>query len=99
MIRYASAAALFAVFVAAHADAPKIDRRISGLYIQQFKNENFVYIVDPYTQLCFAASYSGGGITEIFCDELKRRPGWDAVIRWTTPASATTAQPEPPPSP
>jgi len=80
-----------------HADAPKIDKRSSGLYLQQFRNENLAYIVDPYAQMCFAATITGGGITEISCYDLSRRPGWSAVIKWAAPEGEAPAETAPQP--
>ncbi|MGQ0658230.1 MAG: hypothetical protein ACT4NU_09070 [Chromatiales bacterium] len=96
MTRYILAAFLIMTTASIHADPPKIDRRSSGLYIQQFKNENLLYIVDPHAQLCFAATF-GSGIIEIDCWALSRRPGWNTVVRWATPVPYSPEGHDPPP--
>lgn len=63
------------------AKTPRVNKRISNLYQQNFKNENFSYLVDPYAQLCFAQS-NFGGLLEIDCKFLKKRPEWRNIIYW-----------------
>lgn len=63
------------------AKTPLVDKRISNVYIQNFKNEGFAYIVDPVAQLCFLQTHRGG-VIEIECEALKRRGEWRDIIYW-----------------
>jgi len=63
------------------AKTPLVDKRISNVYIQNFKNEGFAYIVDPIAQLCFFQTHRGG-VIEIECESLKRRGEWHNIIYW-----------------
>ena len=63
------------------AKTPYVDKRISNVYIQNFKNEGFAYIVDPVAQLCFLQTHRGG-VIEIECESLKRRGEWHDIINW-----------------
>jgi hypothetical protein len=76
-----------------HATPPGIDKRISGLYLQQFRNDNLMYIVDPYAQMCFATTLTGSGIIEISCYALSLRPEWKPIIGWTTSEGGEPAGP------
>ncbi len=78
--------ALFLVFLPAQLQAktPRVDKRISNLFLQNFRNEGFSYIVDPYAQLCFMQTHNGG-VIKIDCQALKRRGEWDDVIYWVEP--------------
>ena len=65
------------------AKTPRVDKRISNLFMQNFRNEGFSYIVDPIAQLCFMQTHNGG-VIEIDCAALKRRGEWYDVIYWIT---------------
>lgn len=64
-----------------HAATPRVDERISNVFLQNFRNEGYSYVVDPYAQLCFVITHNGG-VTEIDCAALKRRSEWQPVIYW-----------------
>jgi len=63
------------------AATPRVDKRISNVFMQSFRNEGFSYIVDPYAQLCFILTLNGG-VSEIDCHALKLRSEWQPVIYW-----------------
>ena len=67
--------------VPAMAATPRVDKRISNVFMQNFRNEGFSYIVDPYAQLCFIITRNGD-VSEIDCNALKRRSEWHPVIYW-----------------
>ena len=63
------------------AKTPRVDKRISDIFIQNFRNEGFSYVVDPVAQLCFVQTHNGG-VVEIDCAALKQREEWSDIIYW-----------------
>lgn len=66
--------------------APKIlDEHIfvtENQMLGQRVDASIAYKVDPVAQLCFAAIVMQGGLTEISCEALAKRPEWRPHITW-----------------
>ena len=59
---------------------PEVKKHDDGWYKQRFKSVGIAYLVDSIGRSCYAAT--SGGMTEITCRSLKRRPEWAAIIKW-----------------
>ena len=59
---------------------PEITQHKDGWYKQRFKSAGVAYLADTISRACFAVT--SGGMTEMNCKSLKRRPEWDAIISW-----------------
>ena len=46
--------------------------------------DNIIYQVDTITQTCFAIYRGGlrGGLTNISCNDLAKRPEWAPILTW-----------------
>ena len=59
---------------------PEIIKHNDGWYKQRFKSVGVAYLADTIGRTCY--SVTSGGMTEIYCKTLKRRPEWSAIITW-----------------
>lgn len=82
--------ALFIVFLLmgplAQASSPKmLDDYIfvtENQMLGQRVDASMAYKVDPVAQLCFATIVMQGGLTQISCESLAKRPEWTPYITW-----------------
>ena len=63
--------------------AQEIKAAKNGWYKQSFKDIGINFLVDTVSRTCFISQGRAGGISEIRCRGLKRRPEWQAIITWT----------------
>ena len=80
-LRIALAAMLMLALSGASLANDEVKIRKSGLYRQQLRGGELVYLADPKTQLCFASTTSGT-LTVIACRSLALRPEWRRILNW-----------------
>jgi hypothetical protein len=75
--------ALLLLMCSTAAAAPPIKIPSSGLLVQRFVHQLFMYVVDTNAHLCMVVPRHGGTVTPIDCNHLKHRRDWAPLISWS----------------